>query len=175
MFSNLVWCKRYPWFSEMFSTSFLVLDQKLKILPLSGNDENINFGLCVCVCVRKISPELTTANPPLFAEEGWPWASICAHLRVLYTWDAHHSMAFAKWGHVLIQDPNRRTPGRWEAEHVTLTTAPPGRPLDFLITDSLEFLFRIVRNYKLSNFFGCIYNCYYQWSLEISLPVFCSF
>ena len=35
------------------------------------------WELCadVCVCVRvlmKISPELTTANLPLFAEEDWP-------------------------------------------------------------------------------------------------------
>ena len=35
--------------------------------------------------MRKISPELTTASPPLFAEEDWPWANIHAHLPlVLY-------------------------------------------------------------------------------------------
>ena len=29
--------------------------------------------------LRTISPELTSpANPPLFAEEDWPWANICA-------------------------------------------------------------------------------------------------
>ena len=43
--------------------------------------------------LRKFSPELTTANPPLFAEEDWPWANIHAHLPLLYTWDAYHSMA----------------------------------------------------------------------------------
>ena len=42
--------------------------------------------------LRKISPELTTASPPLFAEEAWPWANICAHLPLLYMWDAYHSM-----------------------------------------------------------------------------------
>ena len=36
--------------------------------------------------LRKISPELTTANPPLFAEEDWPWANIHAHLPLLYVW-----------------------------------------------------------------------------------------
>ena len=41
----------------------------------------------------KISPELTTANPPLFAEEAWPWANIRAHLPLLYMRDAYHSMA----------------------------------------------------------------------------------
>ena len=32
------------------------------------------FFVClfVAVVLRKISPELTTANPPLFAEEDWP-------------------------------------------------------------------------------------------------------
>ena len=42
---------------------------------------------------RKISPRLTTANPPLFAEEDWPWANIHAHLPLWYMWDAYHSMA----------------------------------------------------------------------------------
>ena len=44
----------------------------------------------------KINPELTTANPPLFAEEDWPWANIHAHLPLRYMWDAYQSMAFAK-------------------------------------------------------------------------------
>ena len=59
---------------------------------------------------RKISPELNTANPPLFAEEDWPWANICVHLPLLYIWDAYHSMACQAvpcWH----QDPNRRTLG----------------------------------------------------------------
>ena len=43
--------------------------------------------------LRKISPELTTANPPFFAKEGWPWTNIHAHLPLLYMWDAYHSMA----------------------------------------------------------------------------------
>ena len=42
---------------------------------------------------RKISPELTTTGPPLFAEEAWPWANIRAHLPLLYMWDTYHSMA----------------------------------------------------------------------------------
>ena len=43
---------------------------------------------------RKISPELrSVANPPLFAEEDWPWANICAHLPLLYMWATCHSMA----------------------------------------------------------------------------------
>ena len=34
-----------------------------------------------CVFLRKISSELTSApNPPLFAEEDWPWANIHAHV-----------------------------------------------------------------------------------------------
>ena len=43
---------------------------------------------------RKIHPELTSAaNPPLFAEEDWPWANIHAHLPQLYMWNPYHSMA----------------------------------------------------------------------------------
>ena len=42
--------------------------------------------------LRKISPELTAASPPLFAEEDWPWANIHAHLPL-------------PW------DPNQWTPG----------------------------------------------------------------
>ena len=42
---------------------------------------------------RKISPELTTANPPLFAEEDWLCANIRSHLPLLYTWDVYHRMA----------------------------------------------------------------------------------
>ena len=46
------------------------------------------------VFLRKINPELTSAaNPPLFAEEDWPWANIRARLPLLYMWDACHSMA----------------------------------------------------------------------------------
>ena len=56
--------------------------------------------------LRTISPELTTANPPLFAEEDWPGANIHAHLHLLYTWDAYHSMAFAKRCHVRTRDLN---------------------------------------------------------------------
>ena len=45
--------------------------------------------------LRKISPELTaTANSSLFAEEDLSWANICAHLPLLYMWDACHSMAW---------------------------------------------------------------------------------
>ena len=44
--------------------------------------------------LRKISPELRSANTPLFAEEDWPWANIRAHLPLFYMWDTCHSMAF---------------------------------------------------------------------------------
>ena len=43
--------------------------------------------------LRKISSELSAVNPPLFAEEDWPWANIRAHLPPLYMWDACHSTA----------------------------------------------------------------------------------
>ena len=44
--------------------------------------------------LREIRPELTsTVNPPLFAEEDWPWANIHTHLPLLYMWDTCHRMA----------------------------------------------------------------------------------
>ena len=72
---------------------------------------------------RKISSELTfTTNLPLFC-----WANIQAHLPLLYMWDAYHSVAW--------QVVRRSTPRIWtsepqaaKAEHVNLTTEPPGRP-----------------------------------------------
>ena len=48
---------------------------------------------CLVFFLRKISPELTAANPPLFAGEDWPWANIPAHLPLLSMWDAYHNMA----------------------------------------------------------------------------------
>ena len=39
----------------------------VSIEPLDS-DENLNNSFFL----RKISPELTAANPPLFAEEDWP-------------------------------------------------------------------------------------------------------
>ena len=69
---------------------------------------------------------LTAANPPLFAEEDWPWANIHAHLPLLYMWDAYHSIAC----HVVLSAPGIWTsqPQAAEAERVHLTAAPPGWP-----------------------------------------------
>ena len=80
----------------------------LSFLKSRGENKNpllpfLAFFVCLFVFVflRTISPELTSAaNPPLFAEEDWPGANIRAHLPLLYTWDAYHSMAFAKRCHV---------------------------------------------------------------------------
>ena len=78
--------------------------------------------------LRRISLELTTANPPLFAEECWQWANIHTHLPLLYTWDTCHCMAFAQCCPVRTWDQNRWTPGHREVERVNLTAVPPGRP-----------------------------------------------
>ena len=83
--------------------------------------------VCFWVFLRKISPELTAANPPLFAKEHWPWASIHAYLPQLYTWDAYHSMACQ-----VVPCPHpgskRPTPGHQEVERGNLTAVPPGQP-----------------------------------------------
>ena len=55
------------------------------------------FTVCIFLFffffLRNISPELTSANPPLLSKEDWPWANICAHLPPLYMWDSYHSIA----------------------------------------------------------------------------------
>ena len=58
------------------------------------------------IFLRKISPEITAANPPLLAEEDWPCANIHAQLPLLYTWDAYHSMACQEC-HIRTRDPNQ--------------------------------------------------------------------
>ena len=81
--------------------------------------------------LRKISPELTcTANPPLFAEEDWPWANIRAHLPLLYMWDAYRSMA-CQAVPCPHQGSEPANPGLPEVERVHLTTVPLGWPPTF--------------------------------------------
>ena len=99
---------------------------------------------------KKISPELTSAaNPPLFAEEDWPWASICAHLPLLYMWTAYHSMA--------CQAVHRSTPRiqssetrATEVERENLTAAPPASPFIQFYTNKHENLD------KIKSFLECI-------------------
>ena len=75
--------------------------------------------------MRKISPVLTSANPPLiFAEEVWPWANIRAHLPPLYV-GLRRSVASQA---VHQCAPGIRTGEPWAAaaEHVHLTTCAIG-------------------------------------------------
>ena len=44
----------------------------LQILSEGGENASISPRFFFILFLRKISLELTTANPPLFAEEGWP-------------------------------------------------------------------------------------------------------
>ena len=62
---------------------------------------------------RKFSPELTTANPPLFAEEDWPWANIHAHIPLLFICGTPTTAWLVTQCHVRTQDPNQRTLGHW--------------------------------------------------------------
>ena len=77
--------------------------------------------------LRKISPELTTANPPLFAEEACP--ELTSVPIFLYFICGMPTTAWsAKQCYVRTRDPNQRTLGRREAECANLTAAPPGQP-----------------------------------------------
>ena len=63
----------------MCENVFLIhwLEENRQSLPMSP----ITFTLFF---LRKISPELTSAANPLFAEKDWPWANICACLPLFY-------------------------------------------------------------------------------------------
>ena len=77
--------------------------------------------------LRKISPELTTASPPLFAEEAWPWANIVP-IFLYFICGTPTTAWCAKQCHVRTRDLNRRNPGHREGEHANLTAVPPGLP-----------------------------------------------
>ena len=101
---------------SIFCNSKIKLTERVRkqTLNLKQNETNLNayhiFFSLFFSPPRKISPELTSTNPP-FSEEDQPQANICAHLPPPHTWDTHHSMA----RHAVPcphPDPNRQTPGR---------------------------------------------------------------
>ena len=53
--------------TSLCSPHFLHVDNWVQRL-----DQTQDQVFFVCLFFRKISPELTTANPPLLAEEDWP-------------------------------------------------------------------------------------------------------
>ena len=117
------------WLIEVFFISIFILRCSLFVL--------VCFFL-IFYFLRKISPELTTTSPPLFAEEDWPWANTHAHLPLLYTWDTYHCMACQ-----MVPCPH---PGSEPANHVpqeakgaNWTAAPPGWPHDWGIFISAFF------------------------------------
>ena len=92
--------------------------------------ENANKESVSCYFILfflRINTELTAADPPLFAEEDWPWADIHPHLPLLYMWDPYHSMA---WQAVPCSHPGSKlaNPGPLRSRMCEITTVPPGRP-----------------------------------------------
>ena len=83
--------------------------------------------------LRMISHKLTTASPPLFAEEAWPWANVHAHLPLLYTWEAYHTMVCQV---VPCPHPGSElaNPGPLRTGRANLTAVPPGRPLKVILS-----------------------------------------
>ena len=72
--------------------------------------------------LRKISPELTAGNPPLFAEEDWP----CPSSSTLYVGRLpQHGVPSGAMSTPGIQTVESQAA---EAERAHLTAAPPGRP-----------------------------------------------
>ena len=118
------------------------------------------------IFLRKISPELTsTTNPPLFAEEDWPWDNICAHVPLFYMWDACHSMT---WQVVCRSAPVIWTGEPWAAivECVNLPAVPPGWSPYIYILNQLEkdYLFR---------FSGLNWSLFKLTGSSSSLPCIC--
>ena len=86
--------------------NLIIHQQTLKLCPYLGycchqltapsNSKAISKALnCFffVVLVRKISRDLASvANLPLYGEEDWPRANICAHLPPFDMWDACHGM-----------------------------------------------------------------------------------
>ena len=76
--------------------------------------------------LRKFSPELTTANPPLFAEEEWPELTSVPIL--LYFLCGTPTAAWrAKRCHVHTRDPKRQTPAD-RSRTCALNRCTTGRP-----------------------------------------------
>ena len=96
----------------------------ISVLPVP-----IHFFLFLFLFLRKISPELTSATILLFllrkTDPGLTSMPIFLHFICKMPTTAW----LVKCYHVRTQDPNQRTPGRREAEHAHLTSAPPGWPI----------------------------------------------
>ena len=73
---------------------------------------------------RKISPELTAANPPLLLRKPGP-ELISMPVFLYFIYETPATAWLAKQCHVCTRDPNPE-PRATEAERVSLTTAPPG-------------------------------------------------
>ena len=86
-----------------------------------------NFDISLfLLLLRKISPEVTSANPTLFAAEDWPWANIHAHLPLHFICGTLATAWLSKRCHVPTWDPNRWTLGCWSGmcEPNRCTTGP---------------------------------------------------
>ena len=112
---------------------------------------NVNFILFL----RKISPELTATNSPLFTEQDWPWANIHAHPPLLYMWDTYHSIASKRY-HVRTQDLNRWTPGhRIETYALNHCATGPAPKSNF----NFSFHSQAMRTFAMP-YYGKMYLCH---------------
>ena len=119
IFSQLILKQREPWLMLVITNNWAII------------------FIILFSFLRKISPELTTASPPLSAEEAWPWANI-APIFLYFIRGTPTTAWRAKRCHVRTRDPNRRTLGRWSGTCALncCATGPAPHHWCFLMTGS---------------------------------------
>ena len=128
------------------------------------------------IFLRKISPQLTSAtNPPLFAEEDWPWANICTHLPLLYMWDSFHNMAWQAVCRsapgIQTSEPQGRRSRTCELNHYAARLAPTLNFLKYIGMCMCMCLCTCIRIYIYMFVYMCVHMCKY---ICIYFPALCT-
>ena len=98
------------------------------------------FSWDVVFFLRKVSPELTSAaNPPLFAEEDWPWTNIVP-IFLYFICGMPATAWLAKGRRVCTEDLNHRTLGRRSGTcELNCCATRPATPITFLLWNYFRF------------------------------------
>ena len=138
-----LFCPLEWWFNQMRNSGLLfIFPQHFRdTTPLSSGTlhcQDANYQTPAILFFRKISPELTAANPPLFAKEDCPELTSVPIFLYFVRGMPTTAWLIAKRCHVRTQDPNQRTQGLQEVERVNLTAGPLGRHYAFPSASPLD-------------------------------------